>query len=75
MEDRPSSDNKALVNDQYFYRRIDHNDPKTPYGLKCILANENAGVMYEGVLSRNDRFSTHYFPAPVFERNPDGSKV
>lgn len=75
MNDRPSSDSKVLVNDENFYRRINHNDPKMPYGLRCLLINEDAGAMYDGVLKRNDKFATHYFPAPVFKRNPDGSKA
>ena len=64
--EKPSSDGLALVTDEYFWRRINES---SPFGMKCLLINEQAGSWFPGILSRNDKFSTHYAPAPKF--HPD----
>lgn len=62
--DRLSRDGTALITSAYYWKRI---TPDAPWGAKCLLINEFAGSWFEGQLSRNDKFSTHYAAAPTFE--------
>lgn len=60
---------EVSVSKDHFWIPIDPNDPETPYGQKCLLIREDAGVGYVGILTRKDTFVTHYFPYPSFKKD------
>lgn len=64
VPDRLSRDGSALITSAYYWKRI---TPDAPWGTKCLLINEFSGSWFEGQLSRNDKFATHYAAAPTFK--------
>ena len=59
-----TNDRAAVVDQEYFWRRIDRD---VPVGVKLQLINEHYGVAVYGTLSRpKDKFFTHWAPLPKF---------
>lgn len=58
-----SGDRAAIVDREYFWRRIDKD---APLGAKVQLINRNSGVAVYGVLGTHERFFTHWAPLPKF---------
>lgn len=67
MNDRVqhTTDRAAVVDPDYFWRRIDSG---APLGAKVQLINERSGVAVYGVLSAKESFFTHWAPLPKFRR-------
>lgn len=65
----PNKDSKAFVTTNVYFKKIDPNNPETPYGMKCQLVNKSAGVTSVMVLLRSDKFHTHYAPLAKFDPN------
>lgn len=63
---RPNLDKTTLVTDDVKMLSIKEFPP--PEGMKCILANRQAGTSTTGEWNKNDTFYTHWFPFPTFEK-------
>lgn len=60
---KTTNDRAAVVDQEYFWRRIDRD---APVGAKVQLINASSGVAVYGVLSGREKFFTHWAPLPKF---------
>jgi hypothetical protein len=68
MTHKITADGAALVAPENKWIKI---DATTPRGVSLLLISEHYGVAQKGLHYPNDKFFTHYYPLPTFDKKAD----